>query len=83
MSISKQESEGLLKSLAVEIEGHERAISGWKADLDVAKENEDDQEAQRLQRQIKKSEKTISVAKDQIQILSGSAQTAQRRSAKR
>ena len=67
--MTKQERKVQLEALAREIEGHEVAIKNWSEDLEASEERGDTDEVNRLSRNIKESEKTIKIAKEQIALL--------------
>jgi hypothetical protein len=75
--MTRQEKKVQLDALAREIEGHEVALRNWKDDLEDAEAREDEDEVRRLSRNIRESEKTIGIAKGQINILAPEIRTRQ------
>lgn len=73
--MTKQEKKVQLDALAKEIESHEIAIKNWREDLGDAELREDTDEVRRLTGNIRKSERTIEIAKEQIGILAPDVQT--------
>lgn len=78
--MSKQEQRAQLSALTREIEGNELAIERNEDKIATARERGDETEANRLERDNEKYRRTIRVAQEQTQILSGSARTRAGRS---
>ena len=68
--MTKQEKKVQLDALVKEIAGHEHAIRNWSEDLSDAEAREDEDETRRLSGNIRKSERTIQIAREQIAMLS-------------
>ena len=83
MTVTKQEAQTQLGSLAKEITGLEVAIRTWGEKSKLAEEKGDDAEVNRLKIETASATRTISSAKEQMAYYSGFAQTRQKRAQKR
>lgn len=83
MAMSTQEAKAQLGALAREIEGHERAIAHNEEKIEAATARGDEKEARRLETLNDKFRRTIRVAKEQTQLITGTARTRSGRGQKR
>lgn len=81
--MTKQETHVQLKALTQEREQTEALIDRYTADRDLANELEDMTESTRMERELRKANKTLQAVDRQISLLSGRAEPRRQAQAQR